>query len=132
MQSIFLTYDGGREQPKIDESFISTCISRSRYLRLFDIRDMSFEVLPNSIGSLKHLKYLNLSDNKKIKRLPDSICKLQSLQSLSLSGCDELEELPRDIRNLVSLRTLMITTKQRCLQENGLGRMKSLRLPTSY
>ncbi|GMN75781.1 hypothetical protein TIFTF001_056372, partial [Ficus carica] len=126
VRSIFLNYETD-EEPNIEESFLSTCISRFRYLRLFYLKGFSFEVLPSSIGTLKHLRYLSLNRNKKIKKLPDSISKLQSLQTLYLGGCSELEELPRDISNLVSLRTLSITTKQTCFPENGVGRLRSLR-----
>ncbi|XP_057999222.1 probable disease resistance protein At4g27220 [Hevea brasiliensis] len=57
-----------------------------------------FEVLPTSIGDLKHLKYLSLVGNYLIRRLPNSICKLQSLQVLLLTGRWSLEELPKDIK----------------------------------
>ena len=127
VQSIMLMYEKDSEQPTIDESFISTCISKLRYLRFFDLGYINFEVLPKSIGNLKHLRYLSLDENKKIKKLPNSICKLQNLQTLVVSECVELEELPKDIKNLVSLRTLFLTTKQKYFQENGLGRLKSLR-----
>ncbi|KAF2307894.1 hypothetical protein GH714_033223 [Hevea brasiliensis] len=86
-----------------------------------------FELLPRSIGNLKHLKYLSLWNNFFLKRLPNSICKLQSLQALVLGGCDELEELPRDMKNMVNLRLLWITTKQKYLPPRGLGCLKSLR-----
>ncbi|XP_030494429.2 putative disease resistance protein RGA3 [Cannabis sativa] len=118
----------GDEKDEVVQLFLSTCISTFKHLRVFDLLDLSFEVLPNSIGTMKQLRYLNLTCNEKMKRLPDSICKLQSLQTLILGGCVELEEIPKDIGNLVSLRTLWLTTKQSFLAEGGIGRLKSLRL----
>ncbi|XP_038689182.1 putative disease resistance protein RGA1 isoform X2 [Tripterygium wilfordii] len=109
------------------ESFANTCISTYKCIRALDLRESSFELLPNSIGVLKHLRYLNLSENHRIKRLPDSTCKLHNLLSLSLGGCSELEELPSDIRNLVRLRFLEMTIKQKRLPEDGIGCLTSLR-----
>ncbi|KAB2608232.1 disease resistance protein RGA2-like [Pyrus ussuriensis x Pyrus communis] len=111
----------------IDQSFLSTCISRFKYLRCLGLVNASWELLPSSIGSLKHLRSLILAGNEKITALPNSICKLQSLQTLVLSGCVNLEELPRDMRKLISLRSLVITTKQSSFPENGVGCLTSLR-----
>ena len=61
------------------------------------------ETLSSLISTLKHLRYLNLRGNKKMKKLPDSICDLQNLETLVLFGCEKIEELPRDIRKMVSL-----------------------------
>ncbi|XP_057999221.1 putative disease resistance protein RGA1 [Hevea brasiliensis] len=101
--------------------------SSQQCLRVADLAYSKFELLPRSIGNLKHLKYLSLWNNFFLKRLPNSICKLQSLQALILGGCDELEELPRDIKYMVNLRLLWITTKQKYLPTGGLGCLKSLR-----
>ncbi|KAM1625961.1 hypothetical protein FF1_014353 [Malus domestica] len=111
----------------IDESFLSTCISRFKYLRVLKLTNASWELLPISIGSLKHLKSLNLAGNAIITQVPNSICKLQSLQTLSLSRCVNLEELPRDMRKLISLRYLDFTTKQSSFPDNGVGCLTSLR-----
>nr|XP_023873046.1 putative disease resistance protein RGA1 [Quercus suber] len=112
------------EQPM---SLLEACISRFKYLRVLDLSLSSFEVLPDSIGSLKHLKYLDLSDNSRIKQLPDSICKLHSLQTLLLADCSNLERLPKGIRDIISLRFLWVTTKHTCLSEKAVGCLDSLR-----
>ncbi|XP_068308518.1 disease resistance protein RGA2-like [Pyrus communis] len=111
----------------IDESFLSTCILRFKYLRVLRLFNSPCELLPTSIGSLKHLRSLNLAGNERITALPNSICKLQSLQTLGLYGCVNLEELPRDMRKLISLRWLQLTTKQSSFPEDGVGCLTSLR-----
>ncbi|XP_021829590.1 disease resistance protein RGA2-like [Prunus avium] len=110
----------------IDESFLHTCFSRFKYLRVVELPGCSLQVLPSSIGSVKHLRYLNSSVNEAITKLPNAICRLQSLQTLMLEGCVNLEEFPRDISKLISLTTLELTTKQTSFSENGVGCLKSL------
>ncbi|CAL2272379.1 unnamed protein product [Prunus armeniaca] len=113
---------------EIDESFLHTCFSRFKYLRAVELPTCSFQVLPSSIGSLKHLRYLDLSSNEEIMKLPNAICRLQSLQTLYLDGCVNLEELPRDISKLISLTSFWLTTKQTSITENGVGCLKSLQV----
>ncbi|KAG6628434.1 putative disease resistance RPP13-like protein 1 [Carya illinoinensis] len=62
--------------------------------------------LSNSISKMKHLRYLDFSNCKDIKRLPDSICMLCNLQTLKLLKCWKLERLPRDMWKLIKLRHL--------------------------
>ncbi|MFQ6657797.1 hypothetical protein Gotur_027328, partial [Gossypium turneri] len=74
--------------------------------------------LPNSIGTLKHLRDIDLGGCWGIRELPRSFDKLRSLQSLYL-GCTglkqlpdsvqrELECLPEGMQYLKSLRTLIL------------------------
>ena len=77
---------------------------------VLDLEGYHFEVLPSNIGRMKHLRYLDLSDNDAITKLPVSICKLQSLETLGLAGCRNQKVLPEDINSLISLRLLAITT----------------------
>jgi Leucine-rich repeat (LRR) protein len=130
----FSTKDLGQEVPKYLDKFIKVrtvmltakqpvsvveaCISRFKSLRLLDLSYSSFEVLPSSIGTLKHLRYIDLSGNEIIKELPNSICNLHHLQTLLLYGCRQFERLPKDIRNMISLRSLAIATKSTWLLEN--------------
>ncbi|XWS66340.1 hypothetical protein CRYUN_Cryun05aG0191100 [Craigia yunnanensis] len=108
--------------------FIKKGVSKCPRLRVLDLSESTFEVMPRIIRKLKHLRYLNISDNVSIKKLPNSICKLQSLQTLFFAGCNEIEELPRGIRYMIGLRMLFITTKQRVLPENEIGYLNSLEL----
>jgi len=97
------------------EIVLETLLSRYKYLRYLDLSDSSFETMPNSIAKLEHLRFLDLSRNKKIRTLPNSICKLLQLQVLLLSCCTELENLPKGLGKLISLRRLIVTTKQSVL-----------------
>ncbi|XP_037497016.1 putative disease resistance protein RGA3 [Jatropha curcas] len=108
-------------------TFIDTCMSRFKHLRVLNLSDSCFETLPNSIGTLKNLRYLDLYRNRKLRKLPNSICRLQNLQTLRLEECEKLEEIPRDIKHTTRLRFLEIPTKQTSFPENGIGCLSSLR-----
>ncbi|CAH1440704.1 unnamed protein product [Lactuca virosa] len=64
--------------------------------------------VPESIGSLKHLRYLNFSYTK-ITCLPEQVSDLYHLQSLLVHHCKELSSLPRSFAKLINLRHLDIS-----------------------
>ncbi|KAA8517257.1 hypothetical protein F0562_017491 [Nyssa sinensis] len=124
LRSFRLSYRVGT----ISKSFLETLIERFKCLRILGLSESDFEEVPSSIGSLKHLRYINLAYNNRIKALPNSICKLLNLQMLNLLGCDRLQGLPRDIRKLVSLENLYLTSQLMCLPEKGLQGLTSLQI----
>ncbi|KAL3027237.1 hypothetical protein AAZX31_03G039600 [Glycine max] len=80
----------------------------------------SLDVLPDSIGKLIHLRYLNLSFTS-IKTLPESLCNLYNLQTLVLSHCEMLTRLPTDMQNLINLCHLHINGTRIEEMPRGMG-----------
>ncbi|CAO2839013.1 unnamed protein product [Amaranthus hypochondriacus] len=75
-------------------------------LRVLCLNYHRYNILPDSIGKLMLLRYLDLSYNENLEELPHSFTMLHNLQTLSLCGCESLKELPKDFCKLVKLRHL--------------------------
>ncbi|KAB5553426.1 hypothetical protein DKX38_010737 [Salix brachista] len=90
------------------------------------------EEVPPLIEKLRHLKYLDLSNND-MKALPNSVTNLVNLQVLKLNGCRYLKELPRGINKLINLRHLDVgcsldfnPCKSLEYMPRGIGKLTSL------
>ncbi|CAK9883289.1 unnamed protein product, partial [Sphagnum jensenii] len=78
-------------------------------LRVLDLSHGYFRDLPEELGNLKHLVYLNLSRCSFLQQLPESIENLQMLRNLNLSSCGGLRYLPSGLLGLESLQVLHTT-----------------------
>lgn len=82
-------------------------------LRVLCIRKFLISKLPDSIGNLKLLRYLDLSFSE-IEEIPETIGSLYNLQTLLLSACAHLRGLPDSIGNLKHLRYLDLSYNLFC------------------
>ncbi|XP_008385024.3 putative disease resistance protein RGA4 [Malus domestica] len=87
----------------------------------------SIEELPEEIGELVHLRHIDLSESRNLKKLSDTICGLYNLYTLDLRGCYALKKLPDNMGKLISLKHLYVG---RCSSleylPKGIGRLTSL------
>ncbi|KAF2319477.1 hypothetical protein GH714_016201 [Hevea brasiliensis] len=101
--------------------------SKLSRVRVLDLSGLGIMRVPRSIDKLKHLRFLDLSNNKGIEFLLDSIIKLQNLQTLYLNNCERLKQLPKHIKKLVSLQNLYL---QGCVglthMPRGIGQLTAL------
>ncbi|KAJ0673127.1 putative P-loop containing nucleoside triphosphate hydrolase, leucine-rich repeat domain superfamily [Helianthus annuus] len=72
-------------------------------LRVLSLRRFSISEVPDPICSLKHLRYLNLSETR-ITKLPENVGNLYNLQTLIVFGCGGLTRLPKSFLKLKKLR----------------------------
>ncbi|XP_019260805.1 PREDICTED: putative disease resistance protein RGA3 [Nicotiana attenuata] len=99
-------YLNGSPYSVMSNSTLERMLASFECLRVLHLCHLQIKILPQSLGALKHLRYLAIS-SRSIVTLPNSITKLHNLQVLKLVNCIKLKKLPRDIWRLVSLRSLI-------------------------
>ncbi|RHN55232.1 putative P-loop containing nucleoside triphosphate hydrolase, leucine-rich repeat domain, L [Medicago truncatula] len=118
MEFNFDVYEAGQLSPQVLNCYslrvllshrlnnLSSSIGRLKYLRYLDISEGRFKNLPNSLCKLCNLEVLKLDGCVSLQKLPGGLTRLKRLQNLSLRDCDSLTSLPRQIGKLTSLNTL--------------------------
>ncbi|KAK7328622.1 hypothetical protein VNO77_22735 [Canavalia gladiata] len=114
------------------ECAVSIILSKFKYLRVLSFYYCwDLDALPDSIGELIHLRYLDLSLTS-IKALPESLGKLYNLQTLKLYLCEDLTMLPSGTQNLVNLRHLDIRGTVLKEMPRGMNKLKHLQLLSDF
>ena len=91
----------------------------------FLLLNNQLETLPDSIGNLKNLEYLDLYNNK-LASLPDSIGNLTNLEYLGLYS-NKLETLPDSIGNLKNLGRLGLSFNRLAILPDSIGNLTNLK-----
>nr|KYP34237.1 Putative disease resistance RPP13-like protein 1 [Cajanus cajan] len=116
----------------LNNEAVSSLISKHRSLRVLSLSHCgNLTVVPDFLGDLIHLRYLDLSVTP-ISKLPESTCSLHNLQTLLLLNCVYLTELPQQIGRLTNLRCLDIRGTKLSETPLHMGNLTNLQNLTGY
>ncbi|XP_076949685.1 TMV resistance protein N-like [Bidens hawaiensis] len=91
------------------EGSIPQDLWRLESLEMLSLWRQQFQLLPDSICMLKHLKSLKLYSCLALEQLPENICELEGLEVLRITGSESLLDIPNNICKMRSLKRLKIT-----------------------
>lgn len=116
----------------LSDRVLSDILPRLKSVRVLSLSHYSNLIkLPDSIASLRHVRYLDLSHTP-IETLPASVGTLYNLQTLKLSYCASLTQLPHDIGRLVNLRHLFIDGTNLKEMPEQMSGLKNLQIFTMF
>ncbi|KAH6819357.1 hypothetical protein C2S51_002960 [Perilla frutescens var. frutescens] len=116
----------------LEKASIHAIATSFRRLRILILISLQLEELPSSIGNLKRLRYLDLSQSSNLKSLPTSFCKLVNLQTLNLINCENLRDLPKKLLHLINIRTVYLTCQKISLGKKSYHSFSSLQFLLLY
>ncbi|XP_064992441.1 putative disease resistance protein At3g14460 [Musa acuminata AAA Group] len=103
---------------------------RLKNIRVLILQSCGLRELPETIGGSIHLRYLDISHNRHIRRLPKSLCGLYNLRVLDLFEC-ELQSFPHGMTKLINL--MHLNAEDEIISEiNDVGKLTSLRGLSSF
>ena len=94
---------------KFPEYFIDSLSVKFKFVKVLDFENSLLNYVPENLGNLLNLKYLNLSHTK-VTVLPRSIGNLLNLETLDLRQT-QVVEIPIEIKKLTKLRILSVCHK---------------------
>ncbi|KEH32974.1 disease resistance protein (CC-NBS-LRR class) family protein [Medicago truncatula] len=92
------------DKGELPKQFMDVLSVKFKLLKVLDFEKSSLNFIPDNLGNLFHLRYLNLSHTK-VTVLPRSIGNLINLETLDLRQT-QVHELPKEINKLTKLRLL--------------------------
>ncbi|KAF8029731.1 hypothetical protein BT93_E2225 [Corymbia citriodora subsp. variegata] len=105
---------------------LPTSIGKLKQLEEMDLSDTGITQLPESVEDLSNLKTLKM-ESTPLQKFPEDIAKLKKLEEIDFSGCTNLEaEDNCDISGLSSLRILSLSSSNVARLPQGICRLSCL------